>query len=235
MKVGLGWTVLLSLPGSATSRCCLTSCLVSSRTGTSKPCQMSTPRTRADTLREGSKSRSERAREGHESQRTEEGRTNETKKKREESKCKEKERERERLGLIKQFRYGGRRNMRSYPPSFECVEIFMQLPVRHPKRRPLRERREEMQPEEETRRRWWHSRLESVPSSVLKRFRSNFEVAGGRQEEEGPALLERFREHNRQVKRPALIKLRYDVCVGSFPLPASPPPPARRNSSRFFN
>lgn len=56
--------------------------------------------------------------------------------KREESKYRE--RERERLGLIKQFRYGGRRNMRSYPPSFECVEIFMQLPVRHPKRRPQR-------------------------------------------------------------------------------------------------
>lgn len=71
-----------------------------------------------------------------------------------------------------------------------------------------------MQPKEEKRRRWWHSRLESVPSSVLKRFRSNFEVAGGRQGEEGPALLERFREHNRQVKRSALIKLRYDVCAG---------------------
>lgn len=36
--------------------------------------------------------------------------------------------------LIKQFRYGGRRNMRSYPPSLNAPEIFMQLPVRRPKK-----------------------------------------------------------------------------------------------------
>lgn len=49
-----------------------------------------------------------------------------------------------------------------------------------------------------------HSRLESVPSSVLKRFRSNFEVGRhGIEEEreregrrEGKGSLERFREHN---------------------------------------
>lgn len=47
-----------------------------------------------------------------------------------------------------------------------------------------------------------HSRLESVPSSVLKRFRSNFEVGRRGIEEErergrkGKGSLERFREHN---------------------------------------
>lgn len=68
-----------------------------------------------------------------------------------------------------------------------------------------------------------HSRLESVPSSVLKRFRSNFEVGrrgieererrreGGR----GRARSSAF-ENITEVKRPALIKLRYDVCARSF-------------------
>lgn len=155
---------------------------------------MSTPRTRADTLREGSKSGSERAGEATSaSEQASEQKGGRTRRRRRgENQSAEKERERERLGLIKQFRYGGRRNMRSYPPSFECVEIFMQLPVRHPRKETARrgERRCSRKRRRGEEERWWHSRhsrLESVPSSVLKRFRSNFEVAGGRQEE-GPPL-----------------------------------------------
>lgn len=69
-----------------------------------------------------------------------------------------------------------------------------------------------------------HSRLESVPSSVLKRFRSNFEVGRRGIEEErerrreggrGRARSSAF-ENITEVKRPVLIKLRYDVCARSF-------------------
>lgn len=76
--------------------------------------------------------------------------------------------------------------MRSYPPSLNASRFLCSYLSATPK-----EPREEMQRGKRSGSRY--SRLESVPSSVLKRFRSNFEV-GRRGVGEGP--LERFREHN---------------------------------------